>query len=1306
MGGSKKQTVGYWYKMLLHFGICRAPIDALLEMRVADRTAWAGTLTESGTLSVSKPNLFGGEDAEGGVSGGLDVMMGEADQAPNAYLVQQLGAEQSAYRGKVTAVWKGGRWGAMNPYPKAAAFKVRRVSSEWYPAKAPIPMLAGGGDDDVMLWADANDPRRWQNTHQYRSANHLAWRDTVDAAFADAGWDIAGAAQLLGWSHDGVHLSRAFPDEEPGDAAILRLHFNRYMPATFRAAMGQDGPYQVCGNMLAEDVPVGGPRYWWSGLGLDGNPAWFPSGGALAVGLYRLIPNSAGGPATAAGEQFINNCVVGFSPSGGYFPVAVWVSDRVLQVRRSGRAGDFVAMNPAHILRDSITSLDMLGEPDGAVNDASFTAAADTLFAEGFGLCTTYDATAESVDEFQKRICAVIGATCTRDRRTGQWMLDLQRGGGNPALLPVLGDDDILDWASEPGTLDDAVNQVVVAWVDPARKEQRSTAPVQALGLIQALGGVVSETAQYPEIPAENLALRVAGRDLRNKATPLRRFELKTNRVPFGWRAGTYFRLQAPKRGIADMVCLVGEIDTGTLRQGAISITAVQDVFSMPSAVYVTPTAPSGDGGGELTASEHQRAIEAPYAELARAMTADELGALAADAGHIAVMASQAPQAWNYELFTAADGEDLESRGSADWTPACVATAAAGYLDTSVDIADATGLADLALPVAAAWDDEIVRVDAIDLVAGTITIGRGCADTVPATHAAGSVLHLLGASAGVDGREYVDGETVSAKALSRGSGGLLEADSAPTLTCEMASRAARPYPPAGLQINGEAYPSAATGAISVTWAHRDRVQQADVLLDTTDASVGPEPGTTYDCYAFDDDAGTLLTQAVGLIGTSWLVVVPGGRQLRLEVVAKRAGMESWQRQVRRFAHVDGLMLLESGDVLTMEQGQLAVQESSPPDTSGFAHRATFVLTGTHSANDRLVFGLMFSGLSTNVYASAAGTTTLNEFASAIALQFTAQGYFATVDGDSVHVHSAAAFLGVRVLSTWARSPLAYTVQLAAAPDAGGPQWTFIDLYSSIAFVAPCPSPSPALASGGLAQATIEVRKKLRSAAPITGGHEFAGGGDARRFYLAWYTNSVFSDYLHQIEGLVDEINGNADLAANGISAWLGSLSPPPMPDTPITRAAVVVMASGDYVVNVNGTTNGAPINPWPLTGSVHPSGYPFGIAQWADLGPAIPSGLPQISAFDARPSAGFGFGAGQKWWLDIDGTEYLYTLTGSETSGADVAAGLAALVDPGGDWVVTWEGDQALVTATASNAPFTCSVWASYGVRVTASIDF
>ena len=132
MGGhSKKTTIGYWYRVLFHYGFCKGPIDAFLELRGGNRVAWQGELTASGRITVSKPDLWGGIKSEGGLDGDFDVMFGEATQVANDYLTAQLGADQPAYRGKATGVWRGGRYGAMNPYPKPLAFKMRRILKGW-----------------------------------------------------------------------------------------------------------------------------------------------------------------------------------------------------------------------------------------------------------------------------------------------------------------------------------------------------------------------------------------------------------------------------------------------------------------------------------------------------------------------------------------------------------------------------------------------------------------------------------------------------------------------------------------------------------------------------------------------------------------------------------------------------------------------------------------------------------------------------------------------------------------------------------------------------------------------------------------------------------------------------------------------------------------------------------------------------------------------------------------------------------------------------------------------------------------------
>jgi hypothetical protein len=141
-GGGRSVTIGYWYSMGLHFGLCHGPVDALHAIDAGERRAWTGNQTASGAIAIDAPNLFGGEEREGGVAGTLDLMMGGPAQAPNAYLASVQGTPQPAYRGVLSAVFRG-RVAATNPYLKPWAFLVQRTlegwgTTLWYPGRARI----------------------------------------------------------------------------------------------------------------------------------------------------------------------------------------------------------------------------------------------------------------------------------------------------------------------------------------------------------------------------------------------------------------------------------------------------------------------------------------------------------------------------------------------------------------------------------------------------------------------------------------------------------------------------------------------------------------------------------------------------------------------------------------------------------------------------------------------------------------------------------------------------------------------------------------------------------------------------------------------------------------------------------------------------------------------------------------------------------------------------------------------------------------------------------------------------------------
>ena len=139
---SKKATVGYRYFLGIHMVLCHGPIDKLVAIEVDEKLAWQGNIT-GGTININEPELFGGEEREGGIVGAVDIDMGRPNQRPNAYLQSQLGENIPAFRGVVSAVLNQVLIG-LNPYLKRWVFWAQRIHvrqnglPQWYDEAAAI----------------------------------------------------------------------------------------------------------------------------------------------------------------------------------------------------------------------------------------------------------------------------------------------------------------------------------------------------------------------------------------------------------------------------------------------------------------------------------------------------------------------------------------------------------------------------------------------------------------------------------------------------------------------------------------------------------------------------------------------------------------------------------------------------------------------------------------------------------------------------------------------------------------------------------------------------------------------------------------------------------------------------------------------------------------------------------------------------------------------------------------------------------------------------------------------------------------
>jgi len=129
-GGEQCSTVGYRYFAGLHLIFCHA-VDRLLRIRVGEKVAWSGLITGNTSVYIDQPNLFGGEDREGGVRGTVDICFGGPAQGRNSYLQSLLGANIPAYRGLFGLVARKCMLAANNPYIKEWSILAQRTVIGW-----------------------------------------------------------------------------------------------------------------------------------------------------------------------------------------------------------------------------------------------------------------------------------------------------------------------------------------------------------------------------------------------------------------------------------------------------------------------------------------------------------------------------------------------------------------------------------------------------------------------------------------------------------------------------------------------------------------------------------------------------------------------------------------------------------------------------------------------------------------------------------------------------------------------------------------------------------------------------------------------------------------------------------------------------------------------------------------------------------------------------------------------------------------------------------------------------------------------
>jgi hypothetical protein len=631
-------VVGYRYYFGIHMGIGRGPVNELCEIRVGDRRAWIGSATGNTTINISKPNLFGGDEREGGIEGPLELMFGEPTQTASAGLLAMLGAPQPGFRRRFTAFFNG-LISSNNPYPKPWKFRLRRTTAGWDgPVFAPeYATILIEAEEPSDVETEPTEPAPIDFT-----SPPAGWMPTTDSDPAGVLFPYYGG---VGWWGKPPATTIDTAGEPP--AGWIKSFINDPLARWFGNA-SDPWWYAPAPSVPTNPDTSGNPPPGWV-LTYAGDPygIFFPniSGGEGSnSGWFKPPPEGntvTEPPADWVATTSTDSFRVLFPYYGYYKPPGAGVPTPPTP---TGVEAVFIhAMNPAHIIYECLTNREWgRGMSRTRIDEDSFLRAAIQLHTEKFGLCMKWVRTDE-IQAFVQTVLDHIGATLFLSRKTAKMTLRLIRGDYDFDALRTYTNDtgllEIRESAFAPPGL--SVNQIQVQYHNPLNDKDRSVT-VGNNAAIRAAGGVVnSATRQYKGIPVPSLALRVGQRDLRASSTSLRRFQIVMDRRGFEIEPGSVIAVEDRVRGIPKMALRVGRIDAGNLVNGKITITAIQDVFSLPARSFVNAVPPTWTPPTIDPCIDEQRAIEVPYFILAGAMRPADLAYVNENGGFVALLNSQ-----------------------------------------------------------------------------------------------------------------------------------------------------------------------------------------------------------------------------------------------------------------------------------------------------------------------------------------------------------------------------------------------------------------------------------------------------------------------------------------------------------------------------------------------------------------------------------------------------------------------------------------------------------------------------------------
>lgn len=581
---------------------------------------------------------------------------------------------------------------------------------------------------------------------------------------------------------------------------------------------------------------------------------------------------------TNDGSNFLPEMFAADSASGSVW--GSYASGQNGRVIKFAGGGDAICpdMNPAHIIRECLTDqIWGLGFGDADIDSTSFEAAADQLFKEGFGISLLWGQQTP-IEDFVGIVLDHIDANLYVDRTTGKFVLKLIRD--DYTTYPTFEDSDILeisDFAQRPES--ELINSLTLVYND--RKKRTSTSvTVNDLAAIQQYGATIHTTVSYSGIYNHNLASKVAARDLRALSSPVYNGTIVVNRkTAIDLNVGDVFDIDStlyPE--LSGRVYRVGEINFGNSSRSDITITFVEDVFSLGTAVAQN-IGQIGTGStliNDPKAAEYPAIFETDFYTYSRNLgdqTVSENLAYDNQRSSAILYADEVvPDALTFDVYSDVTGSYTRINGTNPSPVLSIDEDLLGDPDqTTVNVSFISGetlYGELTGNILAYVGSEIIQIT--DIASGVATIVRGVGDTVPSRHSSGSIVRVFSQTSELDLSDLVSGDSVNYKIATRTLSGAMTADQSATLPITFTGRIDKPWPVNNLTYNNSNYVAYFAGSSDLTWANQDKYLLTGATPpDYLDASTGLETNTTnnvtVNSYQWD---GTLVATEVSATTTN------------------------------------------------------------------------------------------------------------------------------------------------------------------------------------------------------------------------------------------------------------------------------------------------------------------------------------------------------------------------------------------------------------------------------------------------------